>query len=353
MTFRIVTIGLVACSALGCNGWGAVDDSVGAPRDPFAFGATRLELTWTIASHNTYEAANTRGDDIAWHLQHTTNHLELDLRDTTSYGARSGDWTVAHGFFDAGTAKCGTDGVGIAGIGGSLTTCLATLASWHAANPGHPLITVWLDKKQDWQPADAAAVTRSPAQLDQLIGSHFADAELLRPADLSTTSLRTALESATGGWPTHDSQANRLMFVLTAESDCAGNDRLETYVTSRLAEAKAFVAPYAHAAADVIERPSCFDDAAAAWVAIYNFEWVDSDDDGECDGAACFQLPVAHDRKYLTRVWDIDGVAEADAASRRPFGGTYGHANFIAVAAPWQAAGAGGRGSHGDGIYPW
>jgi hypothetical protein len=52
---------------------------------------------------------------------------------------------------------------------------------YHRANPNHPLITVWLDKKQDWQNMNISNSSRSPWRLDSLIVSYFYDWEVFKP----------------------------------------------------------------------------------------------------------------------------------------------------------------------------
>jgi hypothetical protein len=90
-------------------GCGADDEMVSAKSAAIMdYGGAPLHLTWMKASHNTYEGSHTPGSTIAWHLGNTTNHIELDLRDTHARGTLSGNWTVAHG---AGkgeeTTRCG------------------------------------------------------------------------------------------------------------------------------------------------------------------------------------------------------------------------------------------------------
>lgn len=146
----------------------------------------------------------------------------------------------------------------------------------------------------------------------------------------------------------------KVMFIITSDAGCTGNDRLERYADDRRMAAKAFIAPSGESLGYVTVRPKCFDARSTSWVAIYNFEWVDGDhDDGECDGTPCFQVPAAHDRHYLTRVWDVDDSVEFDMAFRRFWGGQFGAANFIPVDRPWQIGGDGGAGLYQFGVYPW
>jgi hypothetical protein len=111
-----------------------------------------------------------------------------------------------------------------------------------------------------------------------------------------------------------------------------------------------FPAPSA-SAAEEIEAPNGFGDAKD-WAVVFNFEWVDENDDSECDSPECYFLRDAHDRKFLTRAYDIDDAGEADMASAGFVSGGYGYANFIPVDYPWLRNQDGGHGNFPDGIYP-
>lgn len=320
------------------------------------YGSAQLDRTWMKASHNTYEPANTYGtNDITWHFaNNSTMHIELDLRDThaNAPSGLSGNWVIAHEYSSSPTLRCGGAGAY------TLSWCLFTIQQYHLNNPGHALITVQLDKKQDWQNLNQNTSSRSPWRLDNLISAYFPDSALFTPANfrywwtLSGPTVRANAQSY--GWPAHSDLAGKIMFIMTSDVGCTGNDRQEAYVDNRGWNAKIFIAPNGNASSYVTTTPQCFDAASTAWVAIYGFEWVDSNNDGECDSTACSSLPLAHDRRFLTRVYDIDDPAEYDKASRRPFGtGTYGHANFIAIDQPWNQYMNGGYGVYPDGIYPW
>jgi hypothetical protein len=292
----------------------AVDEDVGETR-LFALEAQAFE-----ASHNTYLADNTPADDITWHFTSTppTRHIELDLRDTSVFGTVSGNWRVSHGYYDAPTVHC--DGSGL------LTDCLDRIDEYHDTHSGHALISVWLDKKQDWE--GIGSTQRSPAKLDSLLSTRFGNG-LLSPGQLSDGSptLRSVIQS--DGWNLYT--AGKIMFILTSDADCTGNDRLEYYVNNRGASAKAFIAPHGNALANVENSPQCFDSAAAdGWAAIYNFEWVDDNRNGLCDSNECWYLDDAHQMNFLTRAWDLDDGAEYAAAEDAG-------ANFLPVEYPWES----------------
>lgn len=344
----LLALGLAAGLTSGLTS-GCADDLGQTSHELIDYGTTPLQLSWMKASHNTYQAGHHLGGLLSV-LGPYTHHVELDLRDTSSAapgGAYVGNWVVAH---DSGASSATSACPG----GITFAHCLAELAAWHQQDPWHPLLTVWIDKKQAWQNLNASASARSPWRLDDLIGAYFSDSAVLRPAEVAAGySLRSIVE--TSGWPSHLGLRGRVMFILTSDAGCTGNDRLEAYVDSRGVLARAFIAPSGESASYVTSAPNCFDAASTQWAAIYNFEWRSGSGTGvdECNAGTCYQIPTAHARNYLTRVWDIDDAGESDAASERPWGGSYGHANFIAVDYPWQQGGAGGYGAFPDGIYPW
>lgn len=341
-----VTAKLLALMLAGCGGDLRTSE---IQQGLFDYGDTPLRLSWMKASHNTYETrADSPDDSITWHFGNTTNHIELDLRDTHAAGNFFGDWVIAHDFDSEPTQKCTT----MDSDGYTFEQCLRAISEYHNANPGHPLISVILDKKQNWESMEEGSSQRSPWQLDNLIGWYLAPEDLFRPIDMAGTgTLRDRARA--DNWPTHNDVSGKIMFIMTSDSDCVGADRLEAYATDRQWAATAFIMPHANWLGEV-EEPECFDEQSTSWVGMYNFDWVDDDPaDGECDGFGCFYLPVAHDMGFLTRAYDIDDDAESDAASGRPFKQSdYGHANWIPVDCPWQQGGPCGYGNWPDGIYP-
>lgn len=140
------------------------------------------------------------------------------------------------------------------------------------------------------------------------------------------------------------------MFILTSDANSTGNSRLRDYANA-LASPKAFIAPYATTSTHLV-TPNGFNANATGWSVIYGFKWEDGNYDGECDSSSCYYMPSAHNMKFLTRAYDVDDFLEADFASAKYRGGTWGAANFIAVDYPWQSGGTGGYGSYPEGSYP-
>lgn len=239
-----------------------------------------LHLAWHKASHNTYESGHHLGG-LSTVLGVHAEHIELDLKQVSS---RSGsDWTIAHSATSPITTACTG--------GGMLSHCLADIAAIHRSNSLHPLYTVWLDKKDAWESSGF-----TPERLDELISGAFTADELVRPAEIAAGyALRSIVQSY--GWPSHLGTRGRVMFVMTADEGCTGNDRLEAYVDSRGYAANVFIAPSGEQPSYVTTQPKCFDAASTNWAAIYNFKWQSGAGD-ECNNSTCQSIPAAHDRRF-------------------------------------------------------
>lgn len=325
-------VGLL-CLAISACGAHVDEQSSASLGDSYA----PLHMAWHKTSHNTYENGHHLGG-LGTVLGVHADHIELDLQQISALSGN--DWAIAH------TASSSSVTTACAG-GGLLSSCLADLAAIHRSQPLHPLYTVWLDKKNDWTSSGF-----TPARLDEIISNVFSADELVRPSEISAGyALRSIVQL--DGWPSHLGTRGRVMFVMTSDAGCSGNNRLEAYVDARGSAASVFIAPSGEQASYVTTQPNCFDAASTSWVAIYNFKWQSDTNSDECSSNTCKYIPAAHDRKFLTRVWDIDDPGEYDAASARPWGGDYGHANFIAIDYPWQAGGNGGHGAFVEGEYPW
>ena len=125
-------------------------------------------------------------------------HLELDLH-----------WLATGGFgvyhlpaLDMGST-CGT-----------LDACLALVRTWSAENPGHHLVSIMLEPKDD---VDTAKITDHFADLEAALVAGLGRDRLLTPDDVRGThaSLREALEA--DGWPTLGATRGRVMIVLNDE----------------------------------------------------------------------------------------------------------------------------------------
>ena len=193
-----------------------------------------------LKNHNLYDI-----------LRLYSTNIELDIFDVRDANAwpsktyRSGDWYVRHDPNDPGeNVRCLNDG-----DHDYLTECLDEIMRFHNNFPTHELITIWLDKKQGWQPTSECnngtnSPCRRPNDLDTLLLNKVGDSILFSPADLLSHSgasqLRTA--AAGGGWPTMLELRGKIMVVITDAKD-GNNSNLNGYLSERGDNARAFVAP--------------------------------------------------------------------------------------------------------------
>jgi hypothetical protein len=103
----------------------------------------------------------------------------------------------------------------------SLEDCLEELLTWSNTNPGHDLVTVTINVKEETPalPGITRALQFQPADLDAidaLLLETFGTEKLLRPDDVRkrAPTLRQAIE--TQGWPNHSMARGRFLFVLDA-----------------------------------------------------------------------------------------------------------------------------------------
>ncbi len=134
-----------------------------------------------------------------------TKTVELDFYDAKSKqqeGRKARHWYVRHdnpvfaGNTSGNDNNCTGDGQGT----NDLAACLGDIAQWSKDHPGHDVITVMLDKKQDW------GEDRQPSDLDNLIAKKFPDEQILTVGDImdspnSYTNLRKAING--DGWATY------------------------------------------------------------------------------------------------------------------------------------------------------
>ncbi len=208
--------------------------------------------------HNAYEKHGVLLYDV---LKNVSTNIEIDFYDaknTRWYESdqgrtyMSGDWYVRHGTTASEDVMCIDDG-----DHDFLSECLDVIAKFHKEHQGrssgrplHNLITIWMDKKQNWQPEDQCDTgkpvnnpCRRPVEFDQLIDEKLGRENLFTPADFlaytGKANLRAAADS-TRGWPIWEDLSGKIMIVLTDHSNANAN--LNEYVKVRGNSASAFVA---------------------------------------------------------------------------------------------------------------
>jgi hypothetical protein len=183
--------------------------------------------------------------------------LELDVHNSKfARGNLDGDWYVYHA--DApllDDSRCER-----------LSDCLAALADFHAANPHHAPVTIFIDLKDEFR------LGQSPRDLDRRLRVHFGEDALLTPRDLlaacpGATTLREAVR-APCGWPRLGSMHGRFLFVLTGGSSCRAGTRLDDYGSRGSEVTTAFIAP------DVDDDCDLASYGGAADTLFFNLDWA-------------------------------------------------------------------------------
>ncbi len=203
-----------------------------------------LNRYFQTSIHNAYA----KGHTIYNILRHYSTNIELDFFDAqnafpwTQY--RSGDWYVRHTLFNpAEDVMCINDG-----DHDFLSECFEEILRFHNNFPQHDLITLWMDKKQQWQPQSQCqngtnSPCRRPNDFDALLENMFGSDILFKPRDLlnlsGTNNLRSAVTKK--GWPNINRLRGKIMVVITDYD--LDNRNLRDYINERGDNARAFIAP--------------------------------------------------------------------------------------------------------------
>lgn len=192
---------------------------------------------YSLACHNCYESKYTSEIEEVFSY---TNTIELDIWDSEIFygflndwcgGKRmENDWYVKHNPWDNGNSNC---------FKGSLRKSLQKLYEWSNQNPGHEVVTVFIDKKENWSDDDES---RKPSDLDDLIFSIFGAEKLYTPGDLGDNSnLKKAVPH---NWPSLRSIRDKFIFVITdAVFNKTRRSVIDEYLTSQTGSAVCFAAP--------------------------------------------------------------------------------------------------------------
>lgn len=258
-----------------------------------------------IACHNCYEKKYaSRFYDV---LNSTTN-VEIDFWDAQnppSGGTKPRHWYVRHNE-DAGKSgndnNCTGDGQGT----NDLEACLGDVAQWSKDHPGHNVITVFLDKKQNW------GEDRQPVDLDNLIMKKFPSEKILTPGDVidapnSPANLRQAI--AMGGWRPMSQLKGMFIFVITGGQDDNHNKTQSYYVQKRGQGAICFVAPDTDETSDITGTPNQFNTDTAGYVIFYNIK------NGTSNQSSLSQK--IHSMRYISRLWGGDDKSCSDFTAQR------------------------------------
>jgi hypothetical protein len=232
---------------------------------------------------------------------------------------KNGEWSVRHG----GLFNGGSGNINCCSASGFLTDCLNDIKNWSDSNPEHNVLTVFIDKKQDW------GGTRQPSDLDKLISKIIPRDRIFRPVDLkgNYSSLREAAQN--GAWPTFENLKGKIIFVLTGGHVLDHNKTQKEYVQDRGNNALIFVAPDADETSDVLGKPDQFNSQTVGWVVFYNIKF----------GGDETIIPLIKSMGYISRVWNLEEKKKTRSefyANYDKFDSRYRnlvnqHANIIAV----------------------
>ena len=191
----------------------------------------------TIACHNCYETQYaTNVEDV---FPYTTS-IELDIWDSEIYSGFLGsifgsrmerDWFVKHEPLQKGNLNC---------CGGTFRNCLERINKWSDTNPRHEIVTIFIDKKENWSDDNE---TRKPNDLDNLLLSIFGEEKIFRPSKLLNSNNNLKEASSKGCWLTLDSLKGKFIFVITNGTEITDRNPLNEYLTSQKSKAVCFVAP--------------------------------------------------------------------------------------------------------------
>jgi len=193
---------------------------------------------YSLACHNCYETKYTSEIEEVFSY---TNTIELDIWDSEIFygffndwcgGKRmEKDWYIKHTPYENGNANC---------FKGSFRKSLKRLLRWSNENPGHDVVTVFIDKKENWSNDDES---RKPGDLDELILSIFGKEKIYSPAGLlqNKNYLKKAVPT---NWPSLSALKDKFIFVITdAGFNNNGRNILDEYLDERRNDAVCFVAP--------------------------------------------------------------------------------------------------------------
>lgn len=250
----------------------APDGSKPTPPAP-AYDAVQMK-----ASHNSYERDEPLFDQLVYHR---VRAIELDIHNGKRFRPNpTNDFYVYH--FDAPTfdsTSCT-----------KLSDCVRALAAFHAAQPEHEVLTVFVDLKDDFEAGHTAA------DLDAVLLGLGRNA-IFTPQDLlakcpSATTLRDAVTSPCAH-PSLEDLRGKMVFAMTGGTSCSVGAKLEKYVEGGAEKRVGFIAPETATDCPLSDYTS-----KKKHVVFLNFE-----------SAATATAGDAAKQHYLTRVYNLNDPA--------------------------------------------
>ena len=275
-----------------------------------------------IACHNCYDKKYAAK---FYDVLNTTKTVEIDFYDAKNSnqdGRKNGYWYVRHdqdGSSSGNENNCAGNGNGSSG----LQACVEDVVRWHQDHPGHDVINIIFDKKQDWGDG------RQPVDFDSLISYLIPTDVLYRPNALlaDAKSLRDAVSKRS--WPKMSELNGKIILVLTGGKEDHHNETQSEYVAARGA-GMMFVAPDTDEKGDVTGKPNEFNDTTAGYVVWYNIK-NDTSKQSEIG-------QLIRSKNYISRLWKGDNTPCDFASQCLNFIALYDFSKTCSGKARWKIA---------------
>lgn len=219
---------------------------------------------FSIACHNCFEPQYAQQIEDVFAF---TTTIEIDIWDTRKWFGLGGwkamtkDWYVRHIGTDKGNVNC---------CGGTFRDCLIRINNWSNQNPTHDVITIFIDKKENWGDSDE---TRKPNDFDELLSSIFSKEKIFAPTLLLRGKENLKAASVNGNWLTMDLLKGKFIFVITDATEITSRSPLNEYLTSQHDNPICFVAPKINSEAE-IQMPKGLSVENSSNVVFYNLQYV-------------------------------------------------------------------------------
>lgn len=217
---------------------------------------------YSVACHNCYEKKYSSSLEEA--LAYTST-LELDIWDSKYFIGKKKytgtDWFVKHSLFEKGNKNC---------VGGSLRVCLTEIEQWMRKNPDHDVLTIYIDKKEDW---GSNRSPRKPEDLDNLISSIFPASKIYSPQEVlhENDNLRNSVHRC--NWPSTKDLKGKVIFVITdATIMTKKNKLLNKYLDKQQKSSLCFVAPLIKKKSEIL-KPRGMSEENTSNVIFYNLRY--------------------------------------------------------------------------------
>lgn len=224
---------------------------------------TLYNKNYQIACHNCYDTQYAANIEDVFPF---TTAIEIDIWDNfqgsgvlSAGNKMNNDWYVKHDPLQKGNQNC---------CGGSLGDCLKRIHAWSDKNPQHDVITIFIDKKENWSDPNE---TRKPIDIDNLIVTIFSKDAIFSPSNLIGDKANLK-EASAFNWPSMDDLKGKFIFVITDGTQITSRKPLNEYVEALKNAAICFVAPQI-LKENEIANPDGFSEPNAKNVVFYNLEY--------------------------------------------------------------------------------